>query len=97
MSLENDLERLQPMLLRRAMLRDKIKGLEKETKELDGLIRPALTEYSKPYEHMGFVFQCEIVPGRETLDKKAMEADGIDLTRYTKIGAPFTKLTIKDA
>lgn len=35
------------------------------------------------------------VSGRKTLDKKAMVADGIDVSRYEKEGAPYDRLMIK--
>jgi len=34
-------------------------------------------------------------PGRSNLDKNAMGDDGIDLDKYTKIGAPFYTTTVK--
>jgi CRISPR/Cas system-associated exonuclease Cas4 (RecB family) len=35
------------------------------------------------------------VSGRKTLDKKAMVADGIDVSKYEKEGAPYDRLMIK--
>ncbi len=36
------------------------------------------------------------ISGRTSLDKKAMEKDGIDLTPYEKTGAPSTRLIVKE-
>ncbi len=33
--------------------------------------------------------------GRKSLDRKAVEAAGIDLTPFEKVGAPSTRLTVK--
>ena len=37
----------------------------------------------------------QTVKGRETLDKKAVAAAGIDLSPFTKVGAPSERLTLK--
>lgn len=71
------------------------KMVEARMKELDELIRPTIV--GKGATVVGnFMFECTMVKGRETLDKKAVEEAGIDLSPYYKTGAPFTMLKVKE-
>jgi hypothetical protein len=67
--------------------------LETEAKELRDLaeerIKKMMGEY-RVIELPGLRCYKQDFPGRETLDKKKLQADGIDLTKYTKIGKPYS-------
>lgn len=92
MSLDN----IKPLLAEYAHLHAQKKVLDERLKELDKQVRPILVD-SGSVQVANYVFSCTIMPGRKTLDKKAMEAAGIDLAPYEKVGAPFTKLTVTEA
>ncbi len=72
------------------------KALEVKEKEL----RSALGTFFSAREGTGmvtsenFAFNYSMSAGRKTLDKKAMEEDGIDLDPYYKVGKPFMTLKI---
>lgn len=71
------------------------KAAEARMKELDQIIRPALA--GKGNTLVGnYVFTLTNVAGRRTIDKDALIADGIDVSKYEKIGNPSTKLDIKE-
>jgi hypothetical protein len=42
------------------------------------------------------MFELKINKGRKGLDKAAVEAAGIDLEPYYKVGAPYTSLFVKE-
>lgn len=94
MSQQNSFDNLGPMMDEYASIKDQIAALEERKKELDVELRPALEGRGELF-HNGYVFKCVMVAGRKTLDKKLLEADGIDLSRYEKQGAPFTQMTVK--
>jgi len=91
MSLAN----LKPMLLEYAELHVQKKTIEARLKELGEQVRPTLVGEGAVIVE-GYQFDCTQQAGRKTLDKKAVEAAGIDLAPYYKTGAPFSKLTIKE-
>ncbi len=91
MSLEN----LKPILTEYAELHVTKKTIEARLKELGEQVRPTLMGQGAVVVG-DYQFDCTQQAGRKTLDKKAMEADGIDLEPYYKVGAPFTKLNIKE-
>ena len=41
-----------------------------------------------------YIFKMRQNPGRQTLNKAALEAAGIDLSPYYKVGKPFVTLSI---
>lgn len=90
MSLDN----VKPLLAEYAHINAQKKELEARLKELDQQVRPVLADIGEVVV-AGFSFTCMSMPGRKTLDQKAMEADGIDLEKYRKQGAPFTQLKVK--
>jgi hypothetical protein len=47
------------------------------------------------FTHGNFIFEMRQNAGRKTLDKTALEAAGIDLEPYYKVGRPFMTLSIK--
>jgi hypothetical protein len=71
------------------------KAAEVRLKELDEVIRPALEDKGAIVEE-GYMFELKINKGRKGLDKAAVEAAGIDLEPYYKVGAPYTSLFVKE-
>jgi hypothetical protein len=67
-------------------------GNEKE--EVEGEVKRVLMEHNGLMQVGGYKLVGTMQAGRETIDKKLMEADGLDLTKYTKTGAPFVVLKI---
>jgi riboflavin synthase alpha subunit len=90
-----DLDNIMPVLKEYVRIKRQIKALEAELEPIDQQVREAVVEAGS-VEVDGYTLTCEIMPGRTTLDKKSLEADGIDLTRYQKTGAPFTQLKMKE-
>lgn len=76
-------------------LKSLVKDAEARMKELDELVRPALT--GRGATVIGkFMFKLTESPGRKTLDKEALLADGVDVEKYYKVGKPFTTLKIEE-
>lgn len=73
----------------------KKKALEAAIKELDPQVRPLLEDQGNVLVGREYTAELKVMAGRKSLDKKAVEAAGIDLTPYYKVGAPFTTLTVK--
>lgn len=98
MSQNNSLDNLSPILGELITLRAKIKDLEARKKELEATVRPALADRGA-IEHDGYVIKVETMPGRATLDRKAVEKvledEGYDIEDFIKRGAPFSQLTIR--
>jgi predicted phage-related endonuclease len=94
MSQADTLNNLHGMMDEYASIKEQIAELEARKKELDADLRPALEGRGEVY-YNGYTFKCVMVPGRQTLDKKAVEEAGIDLTPFQKQGAPFTQMTVK--
>ena len=90
MSLDN----IKPLLVEYGQLRMERDTLNARMKELEGAIRPVLVDHGEVVAD-GFAFTCTMTAGRKTLDKKALEAAGIDLEPFYKQGAPFTTLKVK--
>lgn len=72
------------------------KEIEAKMKELGAEVRPMLAGEGLQVVDNKYTIECKNVSGRKTLDKKAMEADGIDVASYEKQGAPYTTLTVKE-
>ena len=71
-----------------------IKALTERKKFLEESVRPVLMdEGEKLFGDYAVVVKSAV--GRKSLDKKAVEAAGIDLTPYYTQGKPFTTLSIK--
>lgn len=94
MSHQNSFDNIGPMMDEYASIKEKMAELEERKKELDVELRPVLEGRGEVF-HNGWTFKCVMVPGRKTLDKKAVEAAGIDLSPFEKQGAPFTQMTVK--
>jgi hypothetical protein len=66
--------------------------LEKDAKELrkmaEARIKTLMGEATIA-ELPGLRCYNQMYPGRETLDKKALVADGIDVSKYQKVGKPY--------
>jgi hypothetical protein len=84
-------------------LRDRERGLDEQIKALvaeQGGARETIKEFLRE-NHIrrvngdGWEISWSQVKGRETLDQKAMEAAGIDLAEFRKVGEPGDRLTIK--
>ena len=89
-----DLSNMKPMLAEYAELKTQMKAMTVRIKELDAQVRPVLTDQGTV--NVGaYCFTVTLMPGRKTLDKKSLEAAGIDLEVHYKTGAPFTKLDMK--
>ena len=84
-----------PHLIEYAAIKIKMKEMTARLKDLDPVIRPMLVDRGvvEAGEH---TFEVTMMKGRKTLDRKAMEMAGIDLEPYEKVGAPFTKLIVKE-
>jgi hypothetical protein len=95
MSLEQSLDNILPDLQEYADLRAQKKDIEERMKALDERVRPALVSRG-PVTHAGYRFECKIMEGVKTFDKRLMADDGIDIDKYLKQGAPFTRMEIKE-
>lgn len=89
------LDNLKPLLEERALLQQAKKRLEAQIEKLDKDIRPVLAGRGAVV-YNGFQFEVGVTAGRTTYDYKAMEADGVDLELYKKVGSPSTRFTIKE-
>jgi hypothetical protein len=88
-------ENLAPYLEEYGNLRTQKKEIEDKLKELDGTVRPLLEGLGMIVEG-NYTFELKLNKGRKTLDKAAMAADGIDIDKYYKVGAPYTALFVKE-
>ena len=91
---QGSLDNFKPLLDERADLYRSKKRIEERIKELDEALRPTL-EGRGAVIWNGYQFEVTAIPGRTTYDYKMMEADGIDLEPYKKVGAPSTRFNIK--
>ena len=78
----------------------KMQDLKKEQDEMkDGVKNFIFLDYEGKYlgatSHGKYKVTVNSSDGRSSLDKGAMIKDGIDLDKYTKIGDPYTSMTIK--
>lgn len=73
---------------------EQLKMLEKKKRELRDQLDPIIGE--KGATVIGsYLFDYKQMAGRKTLDTKAIEDAGIDLSAFYKVGKPFVTLTIK--
>ena len=89
MSVDN----LEPIAVAIGMIDEQIKKLKAEKDELEKEFRPAIAGRGN-VQFGKYVFSVTTSSGRKTLDKAAMEADGIDRSQYEKVGKPFTTMKI---
>ena len=94
MSQQSTLSNVGPLMDEYAEIKEQIAALDARKKELDVELRPLL-EGRGEVVHNGVMFTCVMVPGRKSLDKKAVEAAGIDWSPFEKVGAPFTQMSVK--
>ena len=88
-------DNLRPLLEEYGNLRADKKDIEARIKELDPEVRPLLK--GKGAIVVGnYMFELTENAGRKTLDKAALVADGINIEKYMKVGAPFTALKVKE-
>ena len=71
-----------------------LKQYEADKKEVDGEVRQLVIRYNGRLQVDGWQITGTTQSGRETIDKKLMEADGLDLNKYMKTGAPFVVLKV---
>ena len=76
-------------------MRDKIKNDTKRADELSATVKQALSGPTGDTMVGGVVFSLKINKGRASYDMPAMLADGIDIEKYAKIGAPIAVLSVK--
>ena len=76
-------------------LRDRIKTDTKRADELSATVKQALSSPTDDTMVGGVVFSLKINKGRTSYDTAAMIADGIDVEKYAKIGAPIAVLSVK--
>lgn len=88
------LDNVKPLLDERAELHASKKRIEDRISELDEVLRPML-QGRGALVYNGYEFHVAVTPGRTSYDYKAMAADGIDIDRYAKVGAPSTRFTLK--
>ena len=90
-----NVDNIRPHLIEYGEAKAEVDRLNAVMKQLGEVIRPALVDKGvitiAPY-----TFEVNMMKGRKTLDKKAMVEAGIDLEPFEKVGAPFTKLVVKD-
>jgi len=85
-----------PVVIEYDRVQTEIKNLEDRKAELKDEIISMLGAPSIR-EIEGITVKYEQMPGKKTLDKKAAEKAGIDLSPFYKTGAPFAKLTVSKA
>lgn len=90
----SSLENLKPLILGIAEIDQKIKDLQAKKKELEEEVRPALADRG-PVQVDEYQVSVKTVPGRKTLDRKAVEAAFGDLSAFERVGKPYTTMTIK--
>lgn len=74
-----------------------IKKLEAEKSDLSETIKQELKARKLSELDIGdFTVKLEVAAGRASLDKKAVEAAGIDLAPFTKTGKPSERLTVSE-
>lgn len=71
-----------------------LKQYSNEKEEVEGEVKRVLMEHHGLMQVDGYKLVGNMQAGRETIDKKLMEADGLDVSKYTKQGAPFVVLKI---
>lgn len=89
-------ERLEPLARAQQDAKFREKTAKREAAEASEAIRLLLREHGMPWGRGdGWSVSNSLQDGRESLDKAAMEADGIDLSKYTKRGDSFEVLRVK--
>lgn len=73
----------------------KIKELEADNKKMDQDIREYVLKNGGSVTVGSATVEVSQFPGRETVDKAAMAADGIDVAKYIKTGKPFSRMDVK--
>lgn len=91
---QTSLDNVKPLLDERGELHMAKKRIEDRIKQLDEDLRPVLAGRGA-FVHNGYQFEVAITAGRTSYDYKAMAADGIDISKYAKVGAPSTRFTVK--
>ncbi len=90
MSLDN----IKPLVIELGAVVEDIKNLTARKKELESAVRPVLASRGTiQFDNVQITVTEQA--GRKTIDKDALIADGIDVEKYMKQGAPFTKMVVK--
>ena len=84
-----------PIITEYCALVAKKKELEAAIKAMDPEVRPLLEDKGNVLVDGKYTAELKVMGGRRSLDKKAVEAAGINLEPFYKVGAPFTTLTVK--
>ena len=71
------------------------KALEAKIKSMDGEVRPLLEDQGSVLVGREYTVELKLSAGRKSLDKAAVEAAGINLEPFYKVGKPFSTLTVK--
>lgn len=66
-----------------------------EKASVDAIVKELVMRFGGVVSFDGNILTGRMSSGRETLDKKAMIADGVDVAKYTGVGKPFVTLTVK--
>lgn len=73
-----------------------VKEYTAQKDEVEGQVKRLVVNHNGYVQVNGMQLISRTQAGRETIDKKAMEAAGIDVSKYVKQGAPFVVLNVKD-
>lgn len=84
-----------PIIDEYLILWSKKKAIEARMKQLDPEVRGLVEGLGRPGVCGDYRVECTMQPGRKTFDKKAAAEAGVDVERFMKTGAPFTRLAIK--
>ncbi len=92
------LDNIMPQLREFCEAKMKEKEAKAEADKLKKVIGPALADHAGESIDVigGYVLKLELMPGRKTLDKEALEDDGIDLDAYYKTGRPYAQFNVKE-
>lgn len=89
-------DHLATLAVKRAALKEQSDAMLEEVREIEESIREILREAgTRRVTGHGFSISYSSVKGRVSVDTKAAEADGVDLSKYKKEGNPSDRLTIK--
>lgn len=75
--------------------REGAKQYKSELDEVRGEVDKIIANNHGVIKVEGNIVLSKMWPGRETIDKKLMAADGLDISKYVKVGAPYTKTEVK--
>lgn len=91
------LDNIMPQLREYCEAKMKEKDAKAECDKLKKVIGPVLADRAGETIEVvgGFTLKVDLMPGRTSLDKDALEADGIDIVQYQKTGRPYAQFSVK--